>query len=415
MATGGAQRIARGGHGERTAPEWAAWFHGTLMPWWLDRARDTIHGGFFDRLTEDGVVEADDPKSTLVQARLLFTLSHLHLHKPDDRLLEGARAAYRFLTEHQRDPQDGGYVRTVDRSGRPTGLPADRIKRSYDQSFVLLALSTYQRVEPTEALAGQLNECWSFIETRLTDPETGALYEDDSFHHGGHGAGAVTHALRAQNPHMHMFEALLQAYEMTGDAMWMRRAEDMLAVVRRHFLDPDNGTIVEFRAADLGPAEGRDGSLREIGHQCEWSWLLHRYVRLGGHADALALADRMMDFAERCGFHPEGPMKGAAYDEVHSDGRVMTDTMLLWPQTEAGKAYVARFERLGHGADADRAHDFMRIVFQTYFAGRKAWRNRVDGAGRTLQAEALSRLLYHVTIFVTEGERVGLWPDRTTG
>lgn len=415
MATGGAQGIVKGGDAERTAPEWAAWFHGTLMPWWLEQARDTLHGGFFDRLTEDGVARADDPKSTLVQARLLFTLSHLYLHKRDDRLLDGAHAAHRFLTEHLRDPRDGGYVRAADRTGRPSGLATDRVKRSYDQSFVLLALSTYQRVEPSKALADQLRDCWSFIENRLTDPETGALYEDDTFHHGGHDTGAATHALRAQNPHMHMFEALLQVYEMTGDAMWMRRAEDMLAVVRRHFIDTENGTIIEFRAADLSPAKGRDGSLREIGHQCEWSWLLDRYVRLGGHADALTLADRMMGFAERFGFHPEGPMKGAAYDEVHSDGRVMTDTMLLWPQTEAGKAYVARFERLGHGADADRAHDFMRIVFQTYFAGRKAWRNRVDGAGRTLQAEALSRLLYHVTVFVSEGERVGLWPDRTTG
>lgn len=412
MATGGAQRIARAGRGERTAPEWAVWFHGTLMPWWLEQARDTLHGGFFDRLTEDGVVQVDDPKSTLVQARLLFTLSHLYLRKPDDRLLDGARAAHRFLTEHLRDPRDGGYVRAVDRTGRPTGLATDRIKRSYDQSFVLLALSTYQRVEKSKALADQFGECWTFVETRLTDPETGALYEDDTVHHVDHGAGD---ALRAQNPHMHMFEALLQAYEMTGDAIWMRRAEDMLAVVRRHFIDAENGTIIEFRAADLSPAKGRAGSLREIGHQCEWSWLLDRYVRLGGNADALTLADRMMGFAERFGYHPEGPMKGAAYDEVHSDGRVMTDTMLLWPQTEAGKAYVARFERLGRGADAERAHDFMRIVFQIYFAGRKAWRNRVDGAGRTLQAESLSRLLYHVTVFVTEGERVGLWPDRTTG
>ena len=260
MATGGAQAIARVGHGERTAPDWAAWFHGALMPWWLEQAHDPIHGGFFDRLSEDGIAQVDDPKSTLAQARVLFTLSHLCLHKPDDRLLDGARAAHIFLTKHLRDRLDGGYVRAVDRTGRPTGLATDRIKRSYDQSFVLLALSTYPRLETSEAVTRQLRECWSFIETRLTEAETGALHEDD--------AGAGDHALRAQNPHMHMFEALLQAHEMTGDAIWMRRAESMLAVVRRHFVDPENGTIIEFRAADLSPAKGRDGSLREIGHQC---------------------------------------------------------------------------------------------------------------------------------------------------
>ncbi|WP_454288709.1 AGE family epimerase/isomerase [Rhizobium arsenicireducens] len=405
-----AQPIARGEQDDRTGQEWAAWFHGALMPWWLEQARDSVHGGFFDALTEDGVPLNDDPKTTLAQARLLFTLSHLYLQKRDDRLLDGARAAHRFLTNFLRDAEDGGYARAVDRSGAPTGLATDQIKRSYDQSFVLLALSTYQRMEPSDALAKQLQECWSFIEDRLTDPQTGALLEDDTVH----GAGTARE-LRAQNPHMHMFEALLQAYEMTGEAIWMQRAEDMLAVVRRHFIDPDHGTIIEFRAANFSNAEGRDGSLREIGHQCEWAWLLHRYVRLGGRAEMLALADRMMGFAERFGFQGEGLMKGAAFDAVHADGRVMTDTMLLWPQTEAGKAYVAQFERSGRTADAVRAHDFLRVVFQHYFAGRRAWRNRVDAQGQTLQPYALSRLLYHVAMFVTEGERVGLWADQPTG
>ena len=54
----------------------------------------------------------------------------------------------------------------------------------------------------------------------------------------------------------------------------------------------------------------------------------------------------------------------------------------------------------------------MRLVFTRYFAGRAAWRNQVDNLGHTLQPLALSRLLYHVSVFVTEGERVGLWPSR---
>src|SRR5690606_3015365 len=90
-----AQPIARGEQDDRTAQEWAAWFHGALMPWWLEQARDSVHGGFFDALTEDGVPLNDDPKTTLAQARLLFTLSHLYLQKRDDRLLDGARAAHR--------------------------------------------------------------------------------------------------------------------------------------------------------------------------------------------------------------------------------------------------------------------------------------------------------------------------------
>lgn len=406
MTKGGQQRTVMPVGADDPA-EWAAWFHGALMPWWLVQARDSVRGGFFDALTEDGVPIIDRPKTTLVQARLLFTLSHLYRQKGESQLLKGAREAYRFLTGPL-GADDGGYVRAVGRDGRPTGDPLDRVRRSYDQSFALLGLATFCGIEPDPERLGALENCWSFIETRLTDPATGALFEDDT----PDATAQPPKGLRAQNPHMHLFEALLQAYDVTGDAVWMERAERILDVVRRHFIDECNGTVIEFRSGDLSPAPGRDGMLREIGHQCEWTWLLHRYVRLGGDPQQLALTGPMMVFAERFGFQTIGPMRGAAYDEVDRQGGILSDSMLLWPQTEAGKAYIARFEQNGDPADAERARALMRLVFTRYFAGRTAWRNQVDTLGHTLQPLALSRLLYHVSVFVTEGERVGLWPSR---
>ena len=76
MTKGGQQRTVAPVGADDPA-EWAAWFHGALMPWWLVQARDNVRGGFFDGLTEDGEPITDRPKTTLVQARLLFTLSHL--------------------------------------------------------------------------------------------------------------------------------------------------------------------------------------------------------------------------------------------------------------------------------------------------------------------------------------------------
>ena len=390
----------------RTPAEWANWFHTRLMPSWLLRARDDLHGGFFDQLSEDGIPVADAPKTTLVQARLLFTLSHLYQLKRDPRFLEAAHQAHVFLSRHLQDAERGGYVYAVNRDGSAMAQPENQIKRSYDQAFVLLALVTYGRVAPSTQITQQTQACWSFIDTHLTEPATGALFEDDT----GLPPADGTAPLRAQNPHMHLFEATVQAFEMTGDPAWLQRAGAIRAVVTRHFFDAQTGTIREFCGPALLPATGEAGALREIGHQCEWAWLLHRYARLGGDASALGMADALMRFAGRHGFQTQGPMAGAAYDAVYPDGRIMADTMLLWPQTEAAKAYTARFEQTGHDDDADRAHSLALLVFQHYFAGRAAWRNQVDTTGRTLQPDALSRLLYHVAVFVTEGERVGLWP-----
>lgn len=381
------------------------WFVADLVPWWMEEAGDAEAGGFFDALGAGGAPFAPGPKTTLAQARTLFTLSHLAMFAGDRQLTEAAGRAHQFLNAHLFDPVRGGHVRAVARDGAPTGDAADLVARSYDQTFVLLALATYGRLAPAAGTAAAIDACWAFIAEQLIDPATGLLLEDD----GVHDPAAPDAPPRAQNPHMHLFEALLQAFEMTGAPVWMERAEQTLELSLRHFYDAETGSIAEFRAPDLGSAPGRLGIRREPGHQCEWAWLLHRYARLGGAADVLPVGERLMDFAHRHGFCDAGPMRGAARDAVAADGGVLENTFLLWPQTEAAKAFSARFEQSGAEVEAERARAMLALLFERYFARQSAWCNQLDVEARVLQPEALSRLLYHLALAVTEGGRVGLW------
>lgn len=385
------------------------WFVADLVPWWTGQAADAEAGGFFDALGADGTPIVTGPKTTLAQARTLFTLSHLALFAGDSRFSEAAGTAHQFLNAHLFDPARGGHVRAVARDGAPTGNAADLVARSYDQTFVLLALATYERLAPEAGTAAALDACWAFIAERLTDPATGLLLEDD----GVRDPAAPDAPLRAQNPHMHLFEALLQAFEMTGAPVWMERAEPLLELSLRHFCDAETGSIAEFRAPGLGSLPRRLGTRREPGHQCEWAWLLHRYARLGGTADVLPVAERLMDFALRHGFCDAGPMRGAVRDAVAADGSILENTFLLWPQTEAAKAFAARFERSGDEVEAERARATLALLFERYFVRQRAWCNQLDAEARVLQPEALSRLLYHLALAVTEGARVGLWPAGT--
>ena len=107
-------------------------------------------------------------------------------------------------------------------------------------------------------------------------------------------------------------------------------------------------------------------------------------------------------------------MAGALFDVVDGDGQPIEDTHLLWPLTEAGKFYSALSLRKPEEDGADKAREIANLVFDRYFPAaastRLHWVNRLDGAGRVIWPEALSRLLYHVALFVTEGARAGLWP-----
>ena len=380
-----------------TARDWAAWFWSVSFPGWLSRATDP-DAGMFEALDAHGTVDPTAGKTMLAQTRSLFTLSHLALLSGDPALTAAAKRQVAVLDRFRKAP--GLYRRMVARDGQPL----DDVARSYDQAFVILGLSTWNRLAPSSVVEAEIEACWHALTTKLTDQVTGLLLEDDTVTN----PAAADAPPRAQNPHMHLYEACLQAFEMTGNPLWQGRAANLRALALQHFLDRDTGSIAEFLTPDLRPLPGADGQRREPGHQCEWAWLLRREVELGGCPALLAIAGRLEAFADAYGFASTGSMAGAVYDAVSAQG-VMEPTHLLWPQTEAIKALAMRHTNGDAGA-GDRAETLLCQMFDRWFAGRPVFVNRLDAQGSTLWPEALTRLQYHLVLALTEGARAGLWP-----
>ena len=84
--------------------------------------------------------------------------------------------------------------------------------------------------------------------------------------------------------------------------------------------------------------------------------------------------------------------------------------MLLWPQTEGIKAHLARADSAGDAEGVARARQLTKLMFKQHIAAdRPIWRNQIDPDGNTLQADAPTRLLYHVAMAIIEGQRLGAW------
>lgn len=380
--------------------EWIDWFYISFLPNWIERTQDPAGFGFYDLLDENARPVKQNRRTVLAQARLLFTFSHLALITKNTAFHDAALIAHDALQYFRKAP--GSYYRT--RSGKrlPTGDPADNQALSYDQSFVILGLSTWGKLNADANKAAELEACWQSIEENLTDQVTGLLLEHDELKD----PASTTAPYRAQNPHMHLYEACLQAYEMTAQTLWLERAKKMRSKGIEYFYDQDTGTIAEFITPDLKALAGRDGLRREIGHQCEWAWLLYREAELSGNNSMCEIADTLLLFADHYGCASSGSMQGAAFDAVAADTSWYEDKFLLWPQTEAIKTYAIRKESANH---SESAQHLMLLVFQKYFASHKAFVNQLDNTGKPLWPEALSRLLYHLVLAVTEGTRAGLW------
>ncbi len=380
---------------------WVEWFWSRFLPGWVQRATDPEGFGFFDQLGHCGEPSNTDRRTVLSQARLLFTFSHLALGSRNPVFRSAATTARDAIDAFRKSPGLYSRARAADRS--PTGDRLDDLAYSYDQSFVILGLSTWGRLNPDEDVSAELEACWAAIETRLVDWATGMLVEHD----GLVGSDPALYPHFSQNPHMHLYEAALQAYEMTQDAVWLERACRIRLKGLEYFFDTSSGTVTEFITPELSALPGRDGERREIGHQCEWAWLLLREVELGGDANMLTVAERLLEFADTAGYATSGVMAGAALDAVSADQDWCEERFLLWPQTEAIKAFAVRKNNAEH---ANAARDLTRLMFTAYFAGRAAFINQLDACGSVLWADALSRLHYHVVLALTEGARAGLWP-----
>jgi mannose/cellobiose epimerase-like protein (N-acyl-D-glucosamine 2-epimerase family) len=80
----------------------------------------------------------------------------------------------------------------------------------------------------------------------------------------------------------------------------------------------------------------------EPGHHYEWVWLLHQAEQvIPGSADRAGV---LFEFAERFGCDP---VTGLVYDEVLDNGALRAASHRSWPNTEALKAHLARFESKG--------------------------------------------------------------------
>lgn len=368
----------------------AAWLTGDFIPTWAARVVRPGEAGYLEYLTADGLPDPRARRTTLVTARLVYVFAQAHCLDPAGPGLAAARHGYDFLARHCADA-DGRFRHAI----MPDGTAIDGRSDLYDLAFVLFACAWYARatgeVEPLQ----RAERVMDFIERHLAAD------------HGGFAEDSLGALPRRQNPHMHLLEACHALAEASGAPRWLDRADALVDLLRRRLIDPDTGTLGEFFTADWRPAGGDAGRLREPGHHCEWVWLLHHHARLTGRTELVAVAERLHGFAQAHGIARSAEGWPMVLDGVDRAGIAVAPTRLLWPQTEAIKAEVARIEFLDDAGARERLDGHLAALFHYWLDARTGlWVNQLDGANRPVPAELPIRVLYHVVLALAETTRV---------
>jgi mannose/cellobiose epimerase-like protein (N-acyl-D-glucosamine 2-epimerase family) len=318
-----------------------------------------------------------------VQARQIYVYSHAAtLGLYDGRLL-AARAFERMIRDFWQ-ASEGGFIFRADRYGRPI----DTTRTAYDQAFALLAAGWLYRITGEDACIGWAHRTLRFMDEHLADRA-----------HAGY-ADSVGAATRCQNPHMHLFEALIVLFEATGNESFLARADVLHDMFRAHFFDRDIGALREFFDEGWRPAANGRGDLIDPGHQFEWVWLLRQYRRY--RPGASEEIEHLFAFGRRHGIDPKD---GLVMDEVTAAGQVQRGTKRLWPQTEHLKALVVRAETDNTAtlAEIERVAGLILRHYLVWDVG--TWRDQMDADGAPIAAPAPASSFYHLFLAFTEAVR----------
>ena len=364
-----------------------AWLFDRALPFWAAHGVDERHGGFIEELTLDGADAEIDFKRCRVTSRQIYVFSHAVLLG----WMEGApliRRGVDYLTEKAWMGDDKGFARRLTRSGEVLDPTPDL----YDHAFALFAFAWAHRATDGSHYLRWAHKTLDVIERAFRHPS------GVGFYHCLPPAGP-----RQQNPHMHLFEAALAAFEASGEARFADLARELAALFADKFYNPESRTLAEFFEEDWSRATGEAGRRTEPGHHFEWSWILVQAKRLVG-VDLSDAVRGLVAFAERYGVDPSS---GAAYMAVRDDGAPIDRSARTWTSTERIKAAVALYDL--DGVDPRPVFEQSgALLLDRYLAHDPAgtWIDAFDADGRPTAKTIPSSTFYHIFLAFAEMLRV---------
>lgn len=247
----------------------------------------------------------------------------------------------------------------------------------YDNAFVLLALAEIgKRDEFRDRCWSLASQLWASVES-LRCPS------------GGFAEGIPPSLPRRQNPHMHLFEALIEAVNVFGDNVFREAIDDIARLALKRFYQHSEYLEENF-TEDLEPYNSLQAFI-EPGHHFEWASLIDMYLASlpEARSDAICVGLRemqrkLLQFAKKKGLTPDGLL---VLNSVDQDGAVLDPTFRIWPNLER-----FRYERW-NGIDTDLVSQGLSVFISKQ---DDFWIERLTLDRKPVEAPCPATTLYHL-------------------
>ena len=321
------------------SPEFLRAHNAHTMAFYHPRAIDP-NGGFYQYFKDDGTVYDARHRHLVSSTRFVFNYAMAYREFGNPAYFEAVHHGVRYLREVHRDARTGGYAWSL-----CDGKPEDRTNHCYGVAFVLLAYACARQAGLAHA-ADWMDETWALLEKYFWDADA-ELYRDEA------SPDWVFTDYRGQNANMHMCEAMLTAYEASGEPRYLQRAYVLADHMTRRQAQKCAGLVWEHYDSHWQPDwnYNRDNPKHlfrpwgfQPGHHTEWAKLL---LILERHRPEAWLAPRARELFDTALARSWDQEFGGMYYGFDPDGRACDTDKYFWVQAESLAAAALLAARTG--------------------------------------------------------------------
>jgi len=340
---------------------------GNILPFWMRHTVDRENGGFYGKVTCDGTVIKDAPRSAVINTRILWTFSAAFRALGNPEYREMADWAYRAVLDKFWDKQHSGVYWMIDYRGNPI---SDR-KQIYAQAFAIYGLAEYFRATGEAENLARAQQLFRLIEEKSAEPVYGGYLEACSRDWGALDDLRLSekdlNSPKSMNTHLHIMEAYTNLLRVWRGPELLARQKALIETTMDRILDGATGHFRMF-------FDNRWNSLTDhisFGHDIEGSWLMVEAAEVLGDA---ALADRARKLAIKMAqaVYEQGLDKdGSLFYEANSKGVFIDPNKHWWAQAESVVGFYNAYRLSGEERFLDasrRAWEYIedKVVDKTH-------------------------------------------------
>ena len=349
-----------------------------ILPFWLERMQDNVHGGFYGRICGNGNLHTDAEKGAVLNARLLWTFSAAYRLLGKTEYLSMATRAKRELIDRFYDNEFGGVYWSLDSEGQPL----DTKKQIYALGFAVYGLSEYHRATGDEEALEYAIRLFNDIEVHSFDNEKNGYSEATTREWQEIADMRLSekdaNERKTMNTHLHILEPYTNLYRVWKDCKLELQLRNLIRLFIDKILNKDTCHLQLFFDDDWNCKH----NIISYGHDIEASWLLHEAALVLGDDVLLKEVEPYVVAIANASFEGYLPGAGMIY-ELHHDMSELDADRHWWVQAENVVGNVNLYQHFGDSTALHRAVDcwqFIKKYLVDDLYGEWYWSIRADGS-----------------------------------